>query len=152
MKKISPYSVKMWRISGLIGTGIILLIAVGLNIFLDFNALWKYILVISIYGLAVIRLVSSLVMSKYKYKKFWYEIDEEKIILKFGVITENTVVIPMNRVQYVDTEQGVILRKYNLINLRVYTAGGNYEIPYLEREVGNDVQLSITKVVQEISI
>lgn len=152
MKNISPYAVKMWRISGLISASIILIIAVVLNIFLQFNALWKYVLIISIYGLAVIILISSFVMSKYKYEKFGYDIDEDKIILKFGVLTENTVVIPMKRVQYVDIEQGVILRKYNLVKLRVYTAGGNYEIPYLEKAVGNEVQVGIAKVVQEISI
>ena len=58
----------------------------------------------------------------------------------------------MSRVQYVDTDQGIILRKYKLINLTVHTAGGAYKIPYLESEIGNALQLSITKTVQEINI
>ena len=44
MKKISPYSRKIWTIKGLITTGIFLVIAIILNIFLEFNALWKYVL------------------------------------------------------------------------------------------------------------
>ena len=152
MKKISPYSRKMWTIDGLIATGIFLVIAVSVNIFLEFNALWKYILTGSIYGLALIILINSLFMPKYKYEKFRYDMDEEKITLKYGVFTEINVIIPMRRVQYVDTEQGIILRKHKLINLTVHTAGGEYQIPYLESEVGSKLQLSIAKIVQERSI
>jgi membrane protein YdbS with pleckstrin-like domain len=152
MKKISPHSRKLWTIDGLITTGIFLAIAVVLNIFLDFNSLWKYVLVCSLYALALIILINSLFMPKYKYEKFKYEMDEEKIIIKYGVFTEKNIVIPMKRVQYVDTEQGIILRKYKLINLTVHTAGGHYEIPYLESAVGNEIQLNIAKIVQERSI
>ena len=53
---------------------------------------------------------------------------------------------------YVDTEQGIILKKYKLINLTVHTAGGEYAIPYLESEVGSNLQLSIAKIVQEKNI
>ena len=152
MKKISPFSRKMWTIDGLIGAGVFLTIAVALNIFLEFNSLWKYILTCSLYGLALIILINSLVMPKYKYEKFEYDMDEEKIIIKYGVFTEKNIVIPMKRVQYVDTEKGIILRKHKLINLTVHTAGGHYVIPYLESEIGNEVQLQIAKIVQERSV
>ena len=152
MKGISPYSRKMWTIDGLVIAGIFLIIAVALNIFLEFNALWKYVLICTIYGLALIILINSLFMPKYKYENFRYHMDEDKIILKYGVFTENSVIIPMSRVQYVDTEQGMILKKYKLINLTVHTAGGQYEIPFLESEIGSNLQLSIAKIVQERSI
>jgi len=152
MKKISPFSQKMWAIDGFIATGIFLIVAVVLNIFLNYNALWKYILTGSTYGVSILVLIYSLLMPKYKYEKFRYDIDEEKITLKYGVFTEINVIIPMTRVQYVDTEQGIIIRKYNLINLQVHTAGGSYSIPFLEKEVGSKLQLSITKTVQEKNI
>ena len=152
MKRISPFSRKMWAIDGFILIGIFLIIAVVLNIFLEFNALWKYILTGSVYGVALLALIYSLLMPKCKYEKFRYDIDEEKISLKFGVFEEKNVIIPMRRVQYVDTEQGIIIKKYNLINLTVHTAGGAYQIPFLEKEVGDKLQLDITKIVQEISI
>lgn len=152
MKRISPFSRKMWTIDGLVITGIFLIIAVVLNIFLEFNVLWKIVLICTVYGIAVIILINSLFMPKYKYEKFRYDIDEEKITLKYGVFTEINVIIPMSRVQYVDTEQGIILKKYKLINLTVHTAGGSYPIPFLEREIGTKLQLSIAKIVQERSI
>ena len=88
-------------------------------------------------------------MPKYRYKKFRYDMDDEKIIIRYGVFTEKNVVIPMKSVQYVKTEQGIILRKFKLINLKVHTAGGHYIIPYLESEVGKKAQLSIAKILQE---
>ena len=152
MKRISPFSQKMWTIDGLLLTSVFLVIAVALNIFLGFNSTWKHILILIVYVVTIIILINSLFMPKYKYEKFSYDMDEEKIILKYGVFTEINVIIPMSRVQYVDTEQGIILKKYKLINLTVHTAGGAYKIPYLESEIGNALQLSITKTVQEINI
>lgn len=149
MEKISHYSRKMWTIEGLISAGVILAIAVVLNIFLEFNVLWKYVLIGSIYGIAFLILIYSLFIPKYKYEKFRYHMDEEKIILKYGVFFETSVIIPMRRVQYVDTEQGIILKKYKLIKLTVHTAGGQHEIPFLESEIGNKLGISITKIVQE---
>jgi len=149
MKKISACSRKMWTIEGLITTGIFLAIAVILNIFLEFNVLWKYVIICSIYGLALVILLNSLYMPKYRYKKYRYEMDEEKIILRYGILNEKNVVIPMKKVQYVGIQQGIILRKFKLINLKVHTAGGHYVIPYLESEVGKKAQLSISRIVQE---
>jgi membrane protein YdbS with pleckstrin-like domain len=152
MKRISPFSTKLWAIDGYLTSGIFLIIAVILNMFLEFNALWKYILTGSIYVISLIVLMCSLFIPKYKYEKFRYDIDDEKISLRYGVLEEKNVIIPMRRVQYVDTEQGILLKKYDLINLMVHTAGGSYTIPYLEKEIGTKLQLSITKKVQEESI
>ncbi|MBK5241053.1 PH domain-containing protein [Clostridium sp.] len=149
MEKISPYSRKMWTIEGLFSAGFILAIAVVLNIVIKFNALWKYALIGSIYGLVFLILIYSLFLPKYKYEKFRYHMDEEKIILKYGVFSETSVIIPMRRVQYVDTEQGLILKKFKLIKLTVHTAGGQHKIPYLENEIGSNLGMSITKIVQE---
>jgi len=152
MKRISSFSRKMWAIDGFVSTGIILIIAVVLSVFLEFNALWKYILTGSIYGVALLTLIYSLLMPKYKYEKFRYDIDEEKVSLIFGVFSQRNVIIPMKRVQYVDTEQGIIIKKYNLINLTIHTAGGAYKIPFLEKEIGDKLQMDITNIVRDISI
>jgi len=149
MKKISAYSRKMWTIEGLITTSIFLAIAVALNIFLKFDILWKYVITYTIYGFAFIILINSLFIPKYRYEKYRYEIDKDKIILRYGIFNEKNIVIPMERVQFVDTKQGIILKKYKLINIKVHTAGGHYVIPYLESEVGKKAMLSISKIVQE---
>ncbi|MGH4050140.1 MAG: PH domain-containing protein [Clostridium sp.] len=152
MKRISPFSRKMWALDGFISGGIFLIIAVILNVFLEFNALWKYILVGSIYGIVLLVIVYSRIMPKYKYEKFRYDIDGEKISLIFGVFSQRNVIIPMKRVQYVDTEQGIIIKRYNLINLTIHTAGGAYKIPFLGKEIGDKLQLDITNIVRDISI
>lgn len=152
MKKISANSRKIWTIKGLIATGIFLAIAVTLNIFLEFNILWKYAITFSMYGLTLIILINSIFMTKYRYKKYRYEIDAEKIILRYGIFNEKNVVIPMERVKYSYMKQEKILKKYKLINLTVHTFGGYYVIPYLESEEGKKAQLSISKIVQERNI
>ena len=97
MKIISPFSTKLWAIDGFITSGIFVFILVIFNIFLELNDLWKYILTGSIYGISIIVLVCSLFIPKYKYEKFRYDIDEEKISLRYGVLKERNVIIPMSK-------------------------------------------------------
>lgn len=58
----------------------------------------------------------------HKYKG--YALREQDIIYKSGVIWRRTTVLPFNRIQHVETQQGVLQRKYNLAKLQLFTAGG----------------------------
>ncbi len=152
MSRISAYSRNIWTIKGLITTGIFLIIAVGLNISLEFNVSWKYLITWGIYAVTLIFLLDSLFISKYRYKKYRYEMDRAKVILRYGVVNEKNLVIPMKMVNHVDIKQGLLLKKYKLVNLMLHTAGGYYVIPYLDIEVGKRAKLSIEKIIQERSI
>src|SRR5690625_5811113 len=55
-------------------------------------------------------------------QKTWrYDIDENYIQLKYGFINKHSLIIPMSRVEYVNTNQGPILRYYNLSVLTIGT-------------------------------
>lgn len=100
----------------------------------------------------MIFLINSLFLPKYRFEKYRYEIDKEKIILRYGIFNEKNVVIPMGKVRYAHANQGMMLKKYNLINLTVHTFAVQYQIPYLKSDIGRTAELSITKIVQERSI
>ena len=53
-----------------------------------------------------------------------YALREQDIIYKTGVIWRRTTILPFNRIQHVETQQGVLQRKYNLAKLQLFTAGG----------------------------
>src|SRR5699024_2204392 len=55
-------------------------------------------------------------------QKTWrYDIDENYIQLKYGFINKHSLIIPMSRVEYVNTNHGPILRYYNLSVLTIVT-------------------------------
>lgn len=60
-----------------------------------------------------------------------YEISQEEIDLFRGVFIKKRTLIPMVRVQHVDTKQGPLLRYFGLSTVTISTAAGTHEIPAL---------------------
>src|SRR5690625_5986229 len=69
------------------------------------------------------------------YKNWRYHVDEEFLQLKSGALKEKHQLIPMTKVQSVETNQGPILRKYGLYSLSIKTMGSYHKIPELLGEV-----------------
>src|SRR5699024_8906782 len=63
------------------------------------------------------------------HKTWRYDIDENYIQLKYGFINKHSLIIPMSRVEYVNTNQGPILRYYNLSVLTIGTITSANQIP-----------------------
>ncbi len=83
-----------------------------------------------------------------RWKRWRYEIREQEIELQHGVFVIKRTLVPMVRVQHVDTKQGPILRKYHLSSVTVSTAATVHEIPALEMEEAEEIRLSISKLVR----
>lgn len=58
------------------------------------------------------------------FKKRGFALREKDIIYKHGVIAETTTIIPINRIQHVALDEGIISRSYKLATLQIFTAGG----------------------------
>jgi membrane protein YdbS with pleckstrin-like domain len=71
------------------------------------------------------------VRPKLRWKHWFYQIDKDYIILKYGIFNKREVVIPFSRVQLVDTSHGPIMRGYDLMDVSISTAGGVHSIPAL---------------------
>src|SRR5699024_360874 len=53
------------------------------------------------------------------------------IYIQHGILVVSRILVPMIRVQHVDTKQGPILRKFNLASVTISTAATTHEIPAL---------------------
>ncbi len=60
-----------------------------------------------------------------------YDIRDDEVDLQSGILTITRTLIPISRVQHVDTRQGPIERWFGLATIVVHTAAGNREIPGL---------------------
>lgn len=58
------------------------------------------------------------------FKKRGFALREKDIIYKHGVIAETTTIIPINRIQHVALDEGIISRSYGMATLQIFTAGG----------------------------
>lgn len=66
---------------------------------------------------------------------YWgYAINEHDIDIQHGIIVIKRSLIPMHKIQHVDTEHGPILRLFKLATLSISTAGTKHKIPALHQE------------------
>ncbi|WP_018662622.1 PH domain-containing protein [Heyndrickxia acidiproducens] len=135
-QRLSRDAVKVWVIREIIetGTGLIIL---GILLYLDHRFAWKAWIGWILYGLLVIDVLAAVwswINSYFLYKNWRYDVSEEFLQLKSGVLNEKHHLVPMTKIQAVATQQGPILKKYGLCSVTVDTMGSSHTIPALPKE------------------
>jgi hypothetical protein len=64
-----------------------------------------------------------------RYRTWRFAVRPEEVDLLRGAVVRRRTIVPMARVQHVDTEQGVVGRMLDFTTLRVHTAAATHEIP-----------------------
>ncbi|MDQ0155659.1 PH domain-containing protein [Robertmurraya andreesenii] len=147
-KRISERALPVWRITGGIYSLIALIIcggAIALTIILEWPV-W-------IIAAAIILLILDIYFFVYlfpllKWKRWRYEVRDQEIELQHGIFIVKRTLVPMIRVQHVDTKQGPILRKYDLATVAVSTAATVHEIPALELGEAEELRVFISRLAR----
>lgn len=146
-KRLSKHAVKVWLIGEMIGNFIGLII-LGVLFYLDYYFSWKewigWILIV-VTALAFLGAIWGFIHPFLLYKNWRYDADEEFLHLKSGAITETHQLVPMTKIQAVETEQGPILRKYGLRSVSVQTMGSSHTIPALPQEIAIELRNQIAQ-------
>ncbi len=134
-EKIDPRALKAWFFSGLIWGFLLMVIPVAYfilnNLFWDLPMFYGWVGI----GLVVLYTLWDAVIIPRLKLRFWrYEIREDEIDIRHGVFIIRRTLIPMVRVQHVDTEHGPVMRLFGLATLRVSTAATSHRIPALSRD------------------
>ena len=123
----------VWRLYGIIQTVILALIAATV-VFFAVKYEWPQWIIWAVVGIVVLSVTLSIIIFPNVRWKIWrYEVREQEIEIRSGSIVKRTL-IPMVRVQHVDTEQGPILKNYNLANISISSAATVHTIPMLLTE------------------
>jgi membrane protein YdbS with pleckstrin-like domain len=110
------------------------------------NTLWldllseKACLWVAIIGIVVIilyLLIGSIIIPRYQFLIFKYNLSDEVIVVRKGLWFIKTTKIPLFRIQNVEIQEGIIMRKYNLANVNLSTAGGNTEVILISKQEAN---------------
>ncbi|MEG0641183.1 MAG: PH domain-containing protein [Clostridium sp.] len=147
MDKISKHSISVWKVTSIIGIVIWSFISIGIFMGLNHFTPLSMKIILLICGLPLLGILYSIIrlvkLSVMIYESWSYSIKEDMVILYSGIIFKQTKYIPMSRVQHIHTNQGPILKRYNLREVTISTAGGSHEIPCLEDEVAINLQETI---------
>ncbi len=141
--KLPPRAIRIWQWSNSIGN--LFLFGLPALYYLFFQDSVNQVFLISlIVIISIIYLLYLLWIPFLQWKKWRYSVDENEIHLKRGVIIKRETLIPLNRVQHVDTRQGPLLQWYNLSTVSISTAATTHEIPNLDSEIALRVRSTIS--------
>ncbi|WP_280768168.1 PH domain-containing protein [Salipaludibacillus daqingensis] len=108
---------------------------------------WPLFVIIAI--ILLLAFINIFIIQKLQWSRWRYKIYENEIELMYGVFVVRRVIIPMIRVQHVDTKQGPILRHYDLATVTVSTAATTHEIPGLTLENADSLRDHIAQLARE---
>lgn len=144
-RRLSRDAVKVWIISDLI-TNIIGFMILAILFYLDHRYSWKewigwILIMITIFS--VLSTIWSLINPFFLYKNWRYDVSEEFLQMKSGVLVEKHQLVPMTKIQSVATKQGPLLRKYGLCSLSIETMGSSHAIPALPKKIAVELRNQI---------
>jgi membrane protein YdbS with pleckstrin-like domain len=125
-QRLAPQARWAWRLSWA-GTCLLTLVVLGTG----GGALpdpWQSI---GMAALGVALVVGTPLVPELRWRRWRWEVREHEIDLQRGILVVRRTLIPMARVQHVETERGVIGQWLGLSTVEIHTAAGSHEIPLL---------------------
>lgn len=146
--QIPKKGLTVWCLYGVFNTLVVILLA-GVSIFLTIYFDWpQFIEYIAIAVTIVIGVTSTWLFPKIRWDHWRYEVREHEIEIQSGLFIVTTTLIPMVRVQHVDTSQGPILKKYDLANISITTAATTHIIPMLITSDADQLRARISELAR----
>jgi putative membrane protein len=103
------------------------LIGIGPGIYFELNEL--------LIGIGVYFILSALLVYKYT-ANYKVTISQNLVELNKGYIFTEQVFLKVFKVQNVAVKQNIFQKRRGLVSLKIYTASGNLNIPYIKEELG----------------
>jgi uncharacterized protein len=102
------------------------------------------------WGLAAgVVVVGGLVVPLLRWRVWRYEVRDEEIDLLRGAVVVRRTLIPMTRVQHVDTQRTPLSDLFNLRSVTVHTAAGSHSIPALRPDDAAAIRDRIALLARE---
>lgn len=102
--------------------------------------------VLGVLALAVFPVV---VVPGLRWRRWRYEIRPDEVDLQRGVWWVSRTLVPLARIQHVDTRQGPLQRRYGLSTVVFHTAAGANQIPELATPIAAEARDRIAELTRE---
>jgi hypothetical protein len=137
-RPLDPRVVGLWRVTDLIGFGVLLLALLMSLWFAIFANLrfWPWLLG-GWFALAALCVWYSFWRPPRYYRSWSYRIDDRVLETRSGLMFKRAQLLPLSRLQHVDIERGPFERMYGLASLVLHTAGthsASIRIPGLDAD------------------
>ena len=146
--KIPVQGKRVWQIYGSTYALLALLVVVGGGVITYFTdgPVWIYAVLLFIWAIFASMFV--VVFPTIRHKVWRYEVREKEIEIQSGLFVVKNTLIPMVRVQHVDTAQGPILKRYNLADISISSAATTHTIPFLFVDDADALRAKISELAR----
>lgn len=145
---LSRRGLTVWRITGFLQSLVVWLLAAGGTVLVAIND-WQMMWVPAFFTVAAAyTVVFAIIIPPLRWKRWRYEVRELEIELQHGVFFIKRTLIPMVRVQHVDTTQGPLLRRNKLAAVSISTAATVHEIPAVDVDEADELRASISALAR----
>lgn len=138
----------MWHLYGVFQTLLAAIIA-GVACYGTYYFEWPIFIYYIAGGIVVLSSIFLIYLfPKIRWDHWRYEVREHEIEIQHGLFVVKRTLIPMVRVQHVDTTQGPILKKYDLGNISISTAATVHTIPALVMDEADALRARISELAR----
>ena len=92
--------------------------------------------------------VGVLIRPVIRWKLFWYAVTDDEIDLQHGWLVQTRTVVPMNRVQHLKSEQGLLAGRFRLSVLHIHTAAGPVVVDGLDQDDATQLRVRIGRLAR----
>ena len=146
--RLDPRMLRVWYVSDAVGVAVVAVLAVVAWLVvrhLGGDVFWVY-LVAGI--IEVVCVLDLLISPRIEYATWRYDVTPTDVDLYHGVFVKKRVLVPLVRVQHVQSKQGPILRAHGLATVTVSTAGESFEIPGLAEDDANELRDRVAELAR----
>jgi membrane protein YdbS with pleckstrin-like domain len=132
-----------WAASAALGAVVPLIGAIAIGTAVGGALIWLLPLLV-----LAAALVAIFVLPPLRYRRWRYEVRDEEIDIQHGTFVVKRTLVPIRRVQHVETETGPLQSSFELASVAFHTAAGETEIPALSRAEAEHVRARIARLAR----
>jgi uncharacterized protein len=147
---LDPRAITVWRVQALLRTALIgLFAALSLTGVILMSPAGPFVLAALGAGVLAYGTFGVFVAPPIRFRIWRYALSEHELELKRGLLVVRRTLIPLVRVQHVDTRQGPLLKLFGLSAVTVSTAASTHEIPVLADELAELLRDRISALARQ---
>ena len=148
-ERLDPRAMTLWRITGALNMLPLLVGAGFAALALSRSGASRLFEVLPMLAVLVLAGVIVGVVPGLRWRRWRYEIRPDEVDLQRGIFWISRTLVPLARIQHVDTRQGPLQRRFGLSTVVFYTAAGPNHIPELSTPVAARVRDRIAALTRE---
>jgi uncharacterized protein len=148
-ERLDPRAITLWRITGALNMLPLLVGAGFAALALSRSGVSRPFEVLPVLAVLVLAGVVVGVMPGLRWRRWRYEIRPDEVDLQRGIFWISRTLVPLARIQHVDTRQGPLQRRFGLSTVVLYTAAGPNQIPELSTPVAERARDRIAELTRE---